>query len=96
MNADGTDSTRLTEDPEPEYDPTRSPVGTKIAFTSAVGPDAEMYVMGADETNPMNLTDDEGLNEYDPAWSPGGGKIIFAGHRSGDQVIIAINIDGTG
>jgi len=33
MNADGSAVTRLTEDPQGEYQPTWSPDGTKIAFS---------------------------------------------------------------
>jgi TolB protein len=73
INADGTDLTRLTRSPWPEFDPTWSPDGTQIAFRSERGGDPEIWVMNADGSGRRWLT--RGLS---PAWSPDGSKIAYA------------------
>jgi TolB protein len=81
INADGTDLTRLTHSPEPEFDPSWSPEGTQIAYRSERSGEPEIWVMNADGTSPQRLTD--GLS---PAWSPDGSWIAFSG-RAGLSVI---------
>src|SRR6266536_1326380 len=44
INADGTDLTQLTRSPWPEFDATLSPDGTRIAFRSDSGPDADSEI----------------------------------------------------
>jgi Tol biopolymer transport system component len=73
INADGTDLTRLTRSPEPEFDPTWSPDGTQIAFRFERNGDSEIWLMNADGSQRRRLT--RGLS---PAWSPDGSKIVYA------------------
>jgi dipeptidyl aminopeptidase/acylaminoacyl peptidase len=73
INADGTDLTRLTRSPEPEFDPTWSPDGTQIAFRFERNDDPEIWLMNADGSDRRRLT--RGLS---PAWSPDGSKIVYA------------------
>jgi TolB protein len=99
IDADGTDLTRLTHSPEPEFDPSWSPDGTQIAFRFerngqqggenivGEGDEPEIWVMNADGTGRRRLA--AGLS---PAWSPDGSLIAFAG-RAGLSVI---RPDGTG
>ena len=87
INPDGTDLTRLTNSPEPEFDPSWSPDGTQIAFRSERSGEPEIWVMKADGTGQRRLT--AGLS---PAWSPDGSLIAFSG-RAGLSVI---RPDGTG
>ena len=65
MNADGTEQTRLTNNPDDDWDPAWSPDGTKILFRSQGDGNAEIYVMSADGTNLGNLSKDPG-NDVDP------------------------------
>src|SRR5262245_43171538 len=73
IHADGTDLTRLTRSPWPEFDPSWSPDGTHIAYRSERGGDPEIWVMNADGSHTRGLT--RGLS---PAWSPDGSKIAYA------------------
>jgi TolB protein len=73
INADGTDLTRLTRSAWPEFDPTWSPDGARIAFRSERGGDSEIWVMNADGSRRRRLT--RGLS---PAWSSDGSKIAYA------------------
>ncbi|NIM51841.1 MAG: hypothetical protein GTO22_21785, partial [Gemmatimonadales bacterium] len=45
-----------------------------IAFMSDRDGNWEIYVMGADGSNPVRLTDNP-ASDYDPAWSPDGTRI---------------------
>jgi TolB protein len=73
INADGTDLTRLTSSPEPEFDPAWSPDGTRIAFRFERNGDPEIWLMNADGSGRHRLT--RGLS---PAWSPDGSRIAYA------------------
>jgi TolB protein len=81
IDADGTDLTRLTHSPRPEFDPSWSPDGTQLAFRSERSGEPEIWVMNADGTGQRRLT--AGIS---PAWSPDGSLIAFSG-RAGLSVI---------
>lgn len=89
MNADGTNSTRLTINPQfavdaggpvygKDFGPRWSPDGTKIVFWTTrldLG-NSEIYVMNADGTNPVRLTKNS-ANDSEPVWSRDGNRIAF-------------------
>jgi hypothetical protein len=57
MDADGDNQTRITTHAANDVDPVFSPDGQQIVFGSTRGfGDLEIYVMGADGSNPTNLT----------------------------------------
>ena len=56
MNADGTNQTRITDNPASDEAPAWSPDGSKIAFTSDRDGNPEIYVMNADGTDQTRLT----------------------------------------
>ena len=60
--------------------PVWSPDGTKIAFQrAAVMGQTDIWVMNADGSNPVNLTNtlNQTESEQSPAWSPDGSRIAF-------------------
>jgi Tol biopolymer transport system component len=56
VSADGSDNTRLTNDPANESYPAFSPGGGKIVFSSNRDGDYDLYIVNADGTNVRQLT----------------------------------------
>lgn len=103
MNLDGSGLTRLSAPTNTpiDTDPVWSPDGQKIAFASGGFNDlSDIFVMNADGTNRVQLTDGGSYLTYEtsfaPAWSPNGSKIAFYGTRAGQNVaLFVMNSDGT-
>ena len=73
MDADGADQTRLTHNAVVEDGPPAwSFDGRRIAFVSARDGDWEIYVMDADGSTQVRLTESPGTDVL-PVWMPGGG-----------------------
>ena len=107
MNADGSNPTRLTDGSGEETFPQWSPDGKKIVYTSGrsglmwdaiLGEGSyEIYVMNADGSNPIQLTDNPGLmdDNMDPRWSADGTQILFWSSRDGNKELYVMNADGS-
>jgi Tol biopolymer transport system component len=96
MDAAELEPVRLTDDPAEDFDPSWSPDGAQIAFRSHRDGDEEVYLMGADGSNPRNLTSAPG-GDYSPAWSPDGEWIAFMSDRAGGNPNVwVVRPDGTG
>ncbi len=70
----------------------------RIAFVSDGDGDDEIYVMNADGSGVVQLTDNDS-DDLDPAWSPDGGRIAFVSDRdNGEEIydIYVMNADGSG
>ena len=95
MNADGSEQTRLTNDPcSSDTHPRWSPDGSRIAFTGDCGRrdgTRQIYVINADGSGRTRLTD-ELIDNRDASWSPDGRRIIYASGRG----ISVMNADGSG
>jgi len=82
MNANGTDTTRLTHSTAADETPAWSPGGTRIAFVrsrtvNGVLLGRAIFVMNANGSGVARLTQDTAF-ALDPSWSPDGAKIAFA------------------
>lgn len=75
-NSDGTNITRMTNDPGYDGQPAWSPDGTRIAFTSDRDGSSEIYIMNADGSNVVRRTFSGACQ--DPTWSPDGTTIAFS------------------
>jgi Tol biopolymer transport system component len=94
MNADGSGQTNLTNDAAGDTIATWSPDGTKIAFASGRTGVTEIFVMDADGSNPINVTNNPGGSDWAPDWSPDGTKIAFISDRDGNGEIYVMDITG--
>ncbi|NOT09073.1 MAG: hypothetical protein HOP28_12810 [Gemmatimonadales bacterium] len=67
----------------------------RIAFETKRTGNYEIFVMNADGTNPVNLSNNPAL-DFEPDWSPDGKKIAFVSRRDGNDEIYVMNADGSG
>ena len=109
MNPDGTDLVNVSEKVgERLASLIWSPDGTKIAFARnrpedvkfdwarrdiILGP-SEIWVINADGSNRVNLTNHDG-DDTRPCWSPDGAKILFNSDRNDERELFVMNSDGT-
>ncbi len=94
MNADGSNQTRLTNNPFSDSRPTWSSDGKRLAFVSDRDGNAEIYMMNVDGTGQMNLTSNLAEDKF-PTWSPDGRQIAFTSDRDGNREIYVVNTDGS-
>ncbi len=90
--------TKLTPDTSSASDPAFSPDGSRIAYVSQRDGNAEIYVMNADGTGAVRVTNDPQADGR-PAFTPDGQAIVFHSSRpapAGKQQIWTVNLDGTG
>ena len=90
--------TKLTPDTSSASDPAFSPDGSRIAYVAQRDGNAEIYVMNADGTGAVRVTNDPQADGR-PAFTPDGQAIVFHSSRpapAGKQQIWTVNLDGTG
>lgn len=105
MNADGSNVRNLTNSPTVDLAPVWSPDGTQILFRSRrdivrQGPSDqpdEIYVMNADGSIAMRLTDDLNIDQS-PIWSPDGRFVAFTSidEEAETTGLVVMNPDGSG
>ncbi|MBT8397525.1 MAG: PD40 domain-containing protein, partial [Gemmatimonadetes bacterium] len=87
---------RLTSHPARDFLPAWSPDGSKIAFTTDRDGNEEVYVMNADGSNPVNLTNNSASDVvWAGGWSPDGTRIVFQTGRTGNSELYVMNADGS-
>ena len=88
----------ITNDTDEESYPVWSPDGTKIAFGRAPK-DAEkqLFIVNADGSGLIQLTNTPGIEAEDPSWSPDGTMLAFQrGPLGGESDIYVMLLDGSG
>ena len=76
-------------DDQPDY----SPDALKVAFISNRSGDAEVWIAGADGSNPTQLTS-QGSAPTAPRWSPDGQRIAFAKRPGGNADVYVVDSQG--
>ena len=94
MNTDGSDQTRLTDEPTNDFSASWSPDGSRIVFVSSRDGNQEVYSMNADGSDQSRLTN-EPAGDYSPSWSPDGSRIVFHSNRDGNFEIYTMITDGS-
>jgi Tol biopolymer transport system component len=79
---DGSDFVNLSRNPADDFNPSWSPDGKWVAFTSSRDGSTDIFVMRDDGTAVRKLLVDP-LHEDHASWSPDGKKIIFESQRDG-------------
>ena len=89
--------TRITRGPygAMNVEPSTSPDGRKIAFSSNRSGRPMIYIMNIDGSQPKRLTF-AGYYNSSPSWSPDGKWIAFSSYQKGYNDIFVIKPDGTG
>ncbi len=95
MRRDGTALTRLTDNPQGNFEPVYSPDGRSIAFVSSRDGDAELYVMNADGSEPRRITAFH-RDDWYARWSPDGRTLAFLSNRESIDRIYLVSADGSG
>lgn len=102
INLDGSGLEQLTGSTAlPNIRPDWSPDGRKIAFASGPSQQQQIYVMNADGSDPVRLTDSNSDgNAVAPDWSPNGHRIVFQSNRDSTEEarndeIYVMNADGS-
>jgi TolB protein len=90
----GFQAEQLINDPIPDSKPAWSHDGSKIAFQSDRGESADIWVMDADGSNPVQLTTNLSLDLYS-SWSPDSKSIVFYSDRTGNFEIWSIDVNST-
>jgi hypothetical protein len=67
----------------------------KIAFTTDRDGNSEIYVMNADGTGQIRLTNNSAQDEFS-SWSTDGSKLAFFSDRDANYEIYSMNPDGSG
>jgi Tol biopolymer transport system component len=95
MEADGTETRRLTATPADDHDPSWSPDGRRIVFSR--GTPGDLYVMDADGSSVRRLAATP-AHDTQPAWSPDGRWIVFTRKAPGTSIreLWLVRADGSG
>ncbi len=83
----------LTDNTASDLTPAWSPDGTKIAFTSNVNGNYEIYVLNP-TTNESSVLTNNNWDDLYPAWSPDGKKIAFTTNRDSNWDIYVMDANG--
>ena len=76
------------------FSPVVSPDGERIAFSSDLEGNSDIFVVSIEGSGLVNLTSDSVANEWSPMWSPNGRHIAFVTDRDGNYEIYRMDADG--
>ncbi len=85
----------LTEGSASDRQPTYSPDGRLILFSSNRGGNLDLWTLDRERGALRQITDDP-ANDWDPSFTPDGAKILWSSDRGGHLEIWMANADGSG
>lgn len=93
---DGTGVTRLSTNAmlDVSSTPRLSPDGTKIAFSSTINDNTDIYILDIASSAITRVTDAQ-EKDSSPSWSPTGQQLAFESFRDGNLEIYVVNADGS-
>jgi TolB protein len=86
---------RIADDIVAAFTGIRGVASTEIAFVSNRGGNAEIYVMGADGSNPLRATSNRSINKF-PGWTPDGEAIVYTSYRYQNRPLLYLSSRGRG
>ncbi|PQJ35914.1 hypothetical protein BSZ35_16055 [Salinibacter sp. 10B] len=92
MNADGSQSRRLTKHEANDRAPVWSPDGREIVFVSERNGNSDLYAVTPDGSGLTPLTTHDAADS-EPTYCPGGGPVVFTSRRDGNTNLYALNPD---
>lgn len=92
MDPDGKNSRDLSTTCGTE--PAWRPDGQAVAYSCAEANASDIYIVKADGTGAVNITNTPGEFEEHPSWSPDGSQIVFEANNPGGGLFIS-NADGS-
>jgi Tol biopolymer transport system component len=92
--SDGTHLKKLTNASKDNVEPSFSPDGKRIVFTSTRNGMSDIYVMDADGSHQTRLTTDP-KNDAEGSFTRDGNQIVFWTNRDGNGEIYIMNADGS-
>jgi tol-pal system beta propeller repeat protein TolB len=95
IGIDGSNLTKLTDNPARDYFPKYSPDGKSIVFSSERDGNIQLYTMNSNGENVKRLMKN-GFTDNCGSFSPDGLNIIFNSDRGGNSDIYTISSGGTG
>ncbi len=95
VSMNGRARAQLTNHPEGNFEPSISPDGGEVAFTSSRDQEPNLFVMDAQGKATRRLVSSAG-EDVAPQWSPRGDWICFTSARAGEDQLFLIHPDGTG
>ena len=97
MDPDGSDQVNLsTASAISDFEPAFSPDGRQFAFVSSPAGWTRIFVMLADGSDRLGITDHASVaDDHEPAWSPDGSKIAFTSYDGADAEIYVMDPDGS-
>ena len=97
MNTDGSNQTLVTNFSSwlPHWSPDSKQLVMESDRDAATAGVSEIYVVGADGSNPVRLTNAPTSIDAMPRWSPDGKRIAFWSNRDGNPEIYLMNADGS-